>query len=406
MSGTMAPYVQEISRVLWFRQAETRCRFLFAPEDPRGLVIAPLGAKGTQTIAQAAKRLLGAGLKANSGAMIVDDDGDPVFCLAGDPAPFLRALADWATRHVAQIPALGTLQTAGVARLLAAPSDDASIEAIRLEQIEVMRDPAIWQGLLPTDDAAIAAMLDQRLPGERLWFWISNQVPGDMVPLLLQPVAGDPNRDRLDAQIRQLEADGAGEGVTGYAYLTEEGRFQFVSGELRMALMIELADWVRQQQSTCPALARLAHCQFVRVQAGRVLEVLETPALWSGIAAPRAPGTLAAAADTLDALAPGGSLWLWLTAQAQGGGFLALAPAAGDEDGAHFQAQLAGLYRRFPQSYRDATTGTLAREADGTLRIDWHASGHGQAGRVLASIAQREGRLQPLADAVLASGTT
>jgi hypothetical protein len=405
MSGTMALYGQEISRALWFRQAETRCRFLFAPEDPRGLVIAPLGAKGTQTIAQATGRLQGAGLEASSGAMIVDGDGDPVFCLAKDPVPFLRALAGWAGRHVAQIPVLGTLQTAGAARLAAAPDDDASIKTIRLEQLEVVRDPELWQGLLPTDDAAIAAIIEQRLPGERLWFWISNQVLGDVVPLLLQPVAWDPNRDRLDAQIRRLEAEGAGEGVTGYAYLTEEGRFQFVSGALRMALMAELADWVRQQQSACPALAQLAHCQFVRVQAGRVLDILENPELWSGIAAPAAPGTLAAAADTLDALIPGGSLWLWLTAHAPGG-FLALAPVAGDRDGARFQAQMAGLYRRFPQSYRDAMTGTLAREPGGTLRIDWHAKGPGQAGGVLASIARRESRLQPLADAVLASGTT
>jgi len=399
-----APYARELSRALWFRQAQTRCRFLFAPDDPDGLVIAPLGPKGTQTIIEAANRLRASGRKAVSGAMLVDGDGDAVFCLAREPEPFLRSLAGWAAQRVAAIPALGTLDTAGAARLPTPLGADATIEALSLEQLEVMRDPAIWQELLRTDDASVAALLAERLPGERMWFWMSNDVPGDMVPLLLQPVAWDPNRDRLDAQIRRLETAGAGEGVTGYAFVTEEGKLQFVSGEPVLPLMAELADWVHQHAGSCPALARLANCQFVRVQAGQVLEVLEDPELWSGIAAPRAPGTLAAAGAALAALAPGESLWLWLTAQAPEGGFLALAPVAGDEEGATFQAEVAGLYRRFPDSYRDAVTGALTREAGGALRIDWHG-GEPSAAQTLAAIARWEKGLQPLADAVLAGGT-
>jgi hypothetical protein len=398
------PYARELSRALWFRQADTRCRFLFAADDPDWLVIAALGPKGTQTIANAARRLQAAGRKTTSGAMPVDGDGDAVFSLAGEPGPFLHTLADWAVQRVTAIPALGALQAAGAARLPQPLGTDATIEALRVEELEVVRDSPVWQDLLRTDDAFVAAVIADRLPGERMWFWMSNDVPGDVVPLLLQPVAWHPNRDRLDAQMRRVE--GAGDGVTGYAFFTDEGRLQFVSGALELSLMTELADWVRQQASACPALARLANCQFVRVDAGQALDVLEDLALWSGIVAPTAPGTLAAAAATLAALSPGASLWLWLTARTREGGFLALAPVAGDEDGAAFQAQLAGFYRRLPDSYLDAVTGTLTREPGGALRLAWHGGAPGAAAQGFAAIARREKGLQPLADAVLAGETT
>ena len=403
MSDTAASYVQELSRALWFRSADSRCRFLFAPEDPNGLVIALLGPKGTEAITQAARRLVSSGRSVTSGAMLVDD-GDAVFCLAGEPKPFLLALAGWVARHVAEIPALGTLKGAAAGRLPAPLSSEADIGAIDLDQLEITRDPAAWQAVLPVDDAGVAAILDGRMPGERMWFWMSNQVRGDMVPLLLQPVAWDPNRDRLDEQIRQLEADGAGDGVTGFAYAAEDGRFQFVSCELHGALMTELADWVRQRQDAHPALARLAHARFVLVQAGQVVEVIEAPGTWSGIVAPAAAGTLAAAAEALTALAPEASLWLWLTAQAPEGGFVALAPVTGDEDGAGFQAQVSGFYRRFPESYRDAATATVTRLGDGGLHIDWHGGGPGAAADGLTRAASREAGLRPLANAAARGG--
>ncbi len=403
VASPSSSYGREISRALWFRKPETRCRFLLAAADPEGLVIAPLGPKGTQTMVDAAKRLQAAGHRAVAGAMLVDADGDLVFCLTGEPQPFLHSLAGWAADRVAAIPALGALRDAGAARLAAPLGGDPAVEALDPAQLEVVRDPAAWDGLvraglLGTDDASVAAILADRLPGERMWFWMSDAVPGDMAPLLLQPVAWDPNRDRLDAQIRRLEADGAGDGVTGYAFITEAGRLQFVSGGLRLGLMPELADWVRQQAAACPALARLAGCQFALVEGGRVVDVLEAPALWDGVAAPPAPGTLAAAAAALAALAPGEAQWLWLTAAAPGGGFVALAPVAGDAAGAAFAAQVAGFYRRFPDSYRDAVTGTVRRDAGGTLRIDWHGS-PADAAQALMAAARQEPGLQALADA-------
>jgi hypothetical protein len=391
-----ASYARDLSRALWFRQAETKYQFLLAPDDPEGLVVATLGAGGTETILDAAKRLKAAGHKASFGAMLVDDDGDAVFCIAEEPEAFLRRLADWVVRHVGTVPALGTLNSAGAARLPAPLTGGAAIETLALDTLDIVRDPAIWQELLRIDDAAVAALLADQMPGERMWFWLSNQVPGDMVPLLLQPVAWDPNRDRLDAQIRQLEAAGAGDGVTGYAFFTEAGRLQFVSGELAPPLMAELAEWVREQATACPALARLADCQFVLTEAGQVVEVLEDPALWSGITAPAAFGTLAGAAAALADLAPGQSLWLWLTAKAPEGGFLALAPVGGDESGDAFQKQVAGFYRRFPESYQDGATGTLTHQPGGTLHIAWHgAPGIKSA---LTAVAQREPGLKKLAD--------
>ena len=158
-------YAGALSRVLWFRQPDTRCRFLFAADDPEGLVIAPLGPKGNQTIVAAAKRLAAAGRKAISGAMLVDADGDPVFCVPADPAGFLRALSSWASRRVGEIPSLGTLQTAQAARLASALGGNETIEALDLASLSVLRDDAIWQNLLPPDDASVAAILADRLPG-------------------------------------------------------------------------------------------------------------------------------------------------------------------------------------------------------------------------------------------------
>jgi hypothetical protein len=405
---TTAPalYNRALSRAVWFRQAETKCRFLFAPDDPEGLVIAPVGPKGRQTILDAAQRLHDAGHRITSGAMLVDGDGDMVFCVAEDPAPFLSRLATWAEQRVAAIPALGTLSTAGAAQLRAPLDSDAAIEALDIETLAVVHHPTSWQGLLRTDDASVAGLLGQLMPGERIWFWMSDDVPADRVPLLVQPVGWDPNRDRLDAQVRQLQAEGAvGEGVTGYAYFTEEGRLQFVSGALSPSLMDELAAWVSEQMEACPALARLANCQFIRTEGGIVMDVLEDPDLWSDIVPPPAPGTLPAAAAALAELAPNGSLWLWLTANAPQGGFLALSPVAGDERGETFQAHIAGFYRRFPDSYQDATTGTVSRDADGVLRIAWHGERTPAAGQALAAIIRREAGLQPLADAVLTEET-
>lgn len=393
-----ASYAMELSRALWFRQPATRCRFLFAADDPEGLVVAPLGPKGTRTVVEAAKRLQASGRAAVTGAMLVDGDGDAVFCLAGEPAPFLRSLAGWAAGRAGAVPALGTLLTAGAARLPAQLGADATVEALSLAELEVVRDPAAWDGLLPTDDASVIAILAERMPGERMWFWMCDDVADDMVPLLLQPVAWDPNRDRLDAQIRRLEAEGAGEGVTGYAFVAEDGRVQFVSGRLRPRLMAELVAWVRQQLAAHPAVARLAQCQFVVVRHGKVFEVLEDPLLWKGIEAPPAPGTLAGAAAAVARLAPNGALWAWATATAPGGGFLAVAPVVGDEGGTAFEVQAAGLYRRFPGSFRDASTGMLTREASGRLRIDWHGGDQRAAAGALAAAARLEPGLQALAD--------
>ena len=230
-----------------------------------------------------------------------------------------------------------------------------------------------------------------------MWFWMSNDVLRDMVPLLLQPVAWDPNRDRLDGQIRRLEALGAGDGVTGYALFAESGRLQFVGGALTASLMVELSDWVHEQVGTYPGLARLAHCQFVIATGGQVSDILEDEALWNDVVAPPAPGTPAEATALLTSLAPGASLWLWATGA--DGGFLSLSPVTGDEDGRRFQVRVDGFYRRFPDAHRDAVSGTVTRSTDGKFAVTVHGDDPGRTVDLLARVGAREKGLAALAKA-------
>jgi hypothetical protein len=362
-----ATYRRRVSRVLWFRSPSARYRYLFAPGSPMGLFIEPPGKDGTAAFAAQIKALKAQGLAMHVGAVVVDDDNRFVFCGAGATLELLAQIARWARQRLSTMPAVANLIDAGVAAMAVELASDDAIAAIDVGRLAVQRDDDLWDGLLQATPQAVAEVLADRLPGDRMWFWLSGDVPEGVVPLLLQPLAWDPNRDRLDHLIEQVEAAGAGDGATGVCVFVDDGRLQFRGGALGASMLSALADWVRAEVGDAPALARLAGCQLCRTGDGKVVDVIQDDALWQGLTPPAAPGTLAEAADVLTRLAPGGEGWFWLTPSGQDGPFLTLAEAADDADGTRFQERVAGLFRRFPASFGDALSGVLRRLPDDRL---------------------------------------
>jgi hypothetical protein len=360
-------YRRRVSRALWFRHPTRPSRFLFAPDSPMGLFIDPLGKAGTVAFATQIKALKAQGLHMTAGALLVDDEGRCVFCAPGGTLDLLRTLADWARKNSADMPAVANLIDAGVARVQLDLGKDEAIKAIQLDQIEIQREPGIWDDLLQPTVATVAAVLEGRTPGERMWFWLCDDVPADVVPLLVQPVAWDLNRDRLDHLIGQVEAAGAGEAATGSCLIVDDGRMQFLSADLRPAMLAALADWVRANAPQAPGLTRLWNCRLLRTDGGIVKQVIEDPALWADVPRPVVPGTLAETAFLLEQLKGGEECWFWLTAHANDGPFLGLARLDADPDGADFKERVAGFYKRFPNSFQDALTGLVRRLPSGEV---------------------------------------
>ena len=203
-------YRRRVSRALWFRHPARPSRFLFAPASPMGLFIESLGTEGTAAFVARIKALKAQGLTMTAGAVLVNTDGRFVFCGRNVSADFLRQLAEWAGKNAAAMPAIANLIDAGYARTPNDLGSEESIAALHVETLEIQRDPALWTGLLEPTAATMAAVLAPRLPGERMWFWLSAAVPVGVVPLLVQPVAWDPDHNRMDRLIRQVEAAGAG----------------------------------------------------------------------------------------------------------------------------------------------------------------------------------------------------
>lgn len=360
-------YRRRVSRALWFRKPATRHRFLFAPDSPMGLFIEPLGKSGTASFAAQIKSLKAQGLSMSAGALVVDDDGRFVFCSASASPEMLQRLAAWARAQSGAMPAAANLIDAGVARVQVDIANDASIAALDAAKLDVQRDAAAWDGILRATPDAVADVLAERLPGERMWFWLSDEVPDGVVPLLLQPVAWDPNRDRLDHLIEQVEASGAGEGATGTCLFVDDCRLQFRGSGLRPELLPALAAWVRAELGGAPALARLSGCQLLRTGGGKVIGAIEDAALWQGLAAPAGPATLSETAALLESFEPGEQRWFWLTPSGNGEPFVTLADTAADPDGLRFQERIAALYRRFPGSYDDAIAGVMRRLPGGQV---------------------------------------
>ncbi len=360
-------YRRRFSRALWFRRPGQPGRFLFAPESPMGLFIEPLGKAGAMAFVAQIKALQARGFSMSTGALLVDADNQFVFCGPRVSADLLRRLADWARKRASDLPAVANLINAGVARVEADLASDEAIKAINLDRIEVQRDPRLWADLLQPTVATVASVLATRLPGDRMWFWLTDEVPDGEVPLLVQPVAWDPNRDRLDHLIGQMEARGAGAAATGSCLTVDDGRMQFLGTDLRADMLAVLAGLVRRNAAQAPGLTRLWNCRLLRTAGGRVDQVIEDPALWAGVARPVVPGTLGETAALLQQLRDGEEAWFWMTAAGNDGPFLGLVRTEVDPEGVEFQERRATFYKRFPNSFRDALSGVMRRLPSGEL---------------------------------------
>ena len=351
---------QSLARTLWLRQPGKRYRFQLRAAAEPALLMERVGQKSPRSELTTG----GAAADAISGAVLVDPEFRLVFCAPNDPPALLMRLASWARQASPDLPAVATLIGAGAAEADFDWTSDAAVEAIDPASLTVYRNSKVWAGLVSADAASVADVLAGCQPGERLWYWLCG-APG--LPLLLQPVSKDPNRDRLNALIDIVEQGGPAAAATGVGYVADDGSLQLIGPTLHAGLLPPVAEWVRRHGAQYPSLARLAGTRLLRSVRGRVAEVIDLPALWDGVPRPVPPGTTAETASLFAAMQPGAEYWFWLTGAAPRGAFMSLASMSDDPEGTGFIARMDRLYRRFPGSYADAVSGIVRRLDSGAL---------------------------------------
>jgi len=363
-AGSAAGLQAALTRALILRSRKERYHFLFAPHSAGGLIIRTLARSAAAPLAPTRKILEEKGEKVFSGAMLVDEESRCLFCVSEAPGEFLSALAGWAQRNVSEIPILIALADAGVAVSTADLDSNEAVLALAPTELSIVREPDLWKDLLRADVAGTASVLGLAWPGERLWYWLSGS-DGAAPPLLLQPVAIDPNHERMEHLIREARGSGRSRGKTGTCLIVDAGNVQFRGPDLEPAGLYSLAAWVRQHVAAHPALARLSGCEFLATSGGRVASVVADANAWSGIERPPVPGTLEESARVFAGLAGDAGCWFWLTGAGPDGPFLDLADLQGDPAGESFAPRSARNYRRFAGSFEDAISGVLRLGADG-----------------------------------------
>ncbi len=359
-AGRQTPVHEQLSRTLWLRRRGEVFRFLLDPAADPGLTLERIGQDGGTVLARIAEAdAQGRGL--DSGLVLVDGRDGLAFCTTAEPMDLLRRLAAWARGAIAATPALGLLVDSGAGPLTVDLADDAAAQAFIPDGERVVYDPALWDSLLEPEVTTAEAALAATPPGERLWFWLAEDELEAIVPLIMQPVAWDPNHDRTNWLVERNTDRGAGEGITGTAMICDDGTIQFLAAGLYREMLEQLARWVAREHAAHPALGRLVDCQLLDAAGGRVDRIIADSTLWAGVARSTVPGTIRATAAVLENLPVGGECWFWLAGGAADPPFLHLVPTEGDPDGAAFQAELPRLYRRFATSFADAIAGVMSR---------------------------------------------
>jgi hypothetical protein len=403
-AGRQTEAHEQLSRALWMRKRGEMFRFLLDPAADPGLTLERIG-KGAGAVLARAAKARAENRAVDSGLMLVDGRDGLAFCTTADSKAFLQRLAGWAREAIARTPALALLVDSGVGPLTIDPSDDAAALAYMPDGEAVVYDTELWNDLLEPDAAGTAAALAAVTPGERLWFWLAEDETEGVVPLIVQPIAWDPNHDRTNWLVERNTDRGAGEGVTGSAMICDDGTIQFIAGGLYPDMLQQLARWVAQEQPAHPALGRLVDCQFVVASGDSVDEIIADPTLWTGVAGATVPGTMRATAAILEALPVGAECWFWITGGPSAPPFLHLLPTADDPDGEAFKAALPNLYKRFALSFDDAITGVLSRPSATRIVCSSHDARAGHFTVQIKALLDRYGvrfpALQDLARAVL-----
>ncbi len=360
-AGRQTPAHEQLSRMLWLRKRGEVFRFILDPASDPGLTLERIGPAASRVMARVPAAT--AGGTVDSGLVLVDGEDGLAFCTRSDPREFLQRLARYAAEAIAAVPALALLADSGAGPLTIDPADDAAAKAYVPDGARVVYEPDLWTDLLRPDIATTAAALAAVTPGERMWFWLAEDEVEGALPLILQPVAWDPNHDRTNWLIDRNSEIGAGEGLSGTAMICDDGRIQFLGGGLYREMLIPLAHWVARNVAEYPALGRLVDCQLVASSGGSVEAVIADPHLWADVSLQPVPGTIHATAAVLETLPVGGECWFWITGGTSDPPFLHLVSTADDPDGKAFQAALPRLFKRFSNAFGNAIVGVLSRAA-------------------------------------------
>ena len=181
----MTSSAARLSRHLWRRAPGQRFRFWFSPDAAPHLIMEPVTEKGAAAFRawlKEARRQHGDSLRAVTGAVVFGPRSQCVFCSEKMPRTFLTLLSDWAKSAIGETPALIGLRGAGMARIPVDIKDSDAIRALSLDDAEVRTDEALWTDLLTPSAALVAETLRERIPGDRLWFWLD---PAADIPLSL-----------------------------------------------------------------------------------------------------------------------------------------------------------------------------------------------------------------------------
>lgn len=361
---------RRLSLRIWGRQPDRPLRFLFDAESGLQLSTIPT-AVGEASPADKASAT------AVRGAAWVDSGNRFVFLGPRADADFLRRLATWAQGHVKAVPALAALMDAGAAVV----SEEAA-ETTGVPDDGILRDPALWDELLPANAATVAELLEPLWPGTRLWAWIDPTARGDDIPVLVHALADDPDHHRMDALIDALVGmDDSGWSGTGR--VLEDGRIQLLGRGLTHQHLHVVARWVARTVGAHPGLARLRDLQLACLDAsGAVDAIEEDPALWTEVPPAAAPGTLAGSASELTKLEPGSAVLGWLSPRDVAEPSLILL-----RDGQTYEAVVEGLAARFPEASERGHALSVQRLPEGQLAIvclDDDPAGLAQALQALA----------------------
>lgn len=201
-----------------------RYRFWFADGQGPGLVLEPLTAGGAAYFNKAIAAMEGRFSGARTGAVLVDEDGRPLFVAPGADVDLLRALAVWVLQHRDEEPSVALLACAGVVHRSVDLSSDAAIQALDPAALPVVREDAAWAGVLDWSVADLAAALDEAPPGAALNFWWSGAAA---VPLVVQQVAVDPQQLRARALVERTIGASWATGWRGALEVGWDGRLRF-----------------------------------------------------------------------------------------------------------------------------------------------------------------------------------
>ncbi|MFT5679944.1 MAG: hypothetical protein ACI8RZ_000849 [Myxococcota bacterium] len=202
-------------------------------------------------------------------------------------------------------------------------------------------------------------------PGHRAWFWLCPQAsPG----LLLAPLSDDPGMRTLKRAVSRVSVPEGAAPIIGLLTLDEDGRIDLGAPGLTADHLAGLAGWVKTHVADYPGLGLFCNTR------GRVLDErfqvkgsLEDEDLWQGVPPFTAPGTLAAATQTLERLAVGQQAWFWATLAGPGGRpFLVVVSTAGDIDELNYEVRQ--VVKRTGKAVKNLQ-GVITRLADGSLHM-------------------------------------